>query len=278
MLTLVFACQPIGQLAATLVALIAVARQRDGIPSDAFPTQCNTECKKTLDSIWRWIIGVGVIPAVIALWFRLTIIESSRYTADVERDSNKAAAELKNYLLVPPQQVPVLASTSSSSSLDQVEATQENFRMRRRNSGASSGVASDAGSGIASGAASIIEEAHPQQNRENPQGGFVDSHIAITQLPLRNETGLNEQVQNLIPNGNHNVSLWLNQESLAGLEGGKLDHNKLPPAPSWREFKDYFWHAGNLRTLLATAFCWFCKLALIIYCYRLNSRANTSRH
>jgi hypothetical protein len=31
MLTAVFFCQPLGQLAATLVALIAAARQRDGI-------------------------------------------------------------------------------------------------------------------------------------------------------------------------------------------------------------------------------------------------------
>jgi hypothetical protein len=40
-----------------------------------------------------------VIPAVIALWFRLTIIESPRYTADVSGDTAKAASELKRYLL-----------------------------------------------------------------------------------------------------------------------------------------------------------------------------------
>lgn len=93
MLTLVFMCQPLGQLAATLVALIATARQRGGIPADATPGHCTGECLRTLDSIWRWIIGVGIIPAVIAIWFRLTIIESPRYTADVGRDSRKAASE-----------------------------------------------------------------------------------------------------------------------------------------------------------------------------------------
>src|ERR1700761_4661859 len=94
MLTAVFMCQPLGQMAATLVALIATANQRKGIPADAYPDQCNAQCLRTMDSIWRWIIGVGVIPAVLALWFRLTIIESPRYTADVGRDTQKAASEL----------------------------------------------------------------------------------------------------------------------------------------------------------------------------------------
>jgi PHS family inorganic phosphate transporter-like MFS transporter len=52
-----------------------------------------------LDSIWRWIIGVGIILAFIALWLRLTIIESARYTADVGKDSLKAASEVNRYLL-----------------------------------------------------------------------------------------------------------------------------------------------------------------------------------
>lgn len=275
MLTLVFACQPIGQLAATLVALIAVVRQRNGIPSDALIGQCNMECKKTLDSVWRWILGVGVIPAVIALWFRLTIIESPRYTADVERDSNKAATELESYLLIKSQ--PILSATSSSISLDQAQGAQENYRMRRGSSGAASGVASDAGSGIASGAASILEENHTQQTGENPQHGFKNNHIAITHLPLRNPTSQNQQSPRIVPNGSHNPPLWLHQESLAGLQGENFEHNELPPVPSWREFKDHFWHAGNLRTLLATSFCWFCTYPFIVFNCRLDSRVNTCR-
>ncbi|KAM3077243.1 hypothetical protein ACMFMG_003293 [Clarireedia jacksonii] len=98
MMTAVFMCQPLGQLAATLVTLIAVARQKNGIPDGATAINCIGECRKTMDSIWRWVIGVGVIPALLALWFRLTIIESPRYTTDVGRDSKKAASELNRYL------------------------------------------------------------------------------------------------------------------------------------------------------------------------------------
>lgn len=110
-MTIVFMCQPLGQLSATLVSLIAAISQRDGIPADATISNCTGHCLKTMDSIWRWIIGVGVIPAVIALWFRLTIIESPRYTADVGRDSKKAASELNRYL---PSEIESAATSTTS--------------------------------------------------------------------------------------------------------------------------------------------------------------------
>lgn len=190
MMTLVFMCQPLGQLAATLVALIAVARQRGSIPSVATVNDCTDECRKTLDSIWRWIIGVGVIPAVVALWFRLTIIESPRYTADVSGDSRKAASELNRYL---PTETD---STSSSSSVNM-----ENSPLNRRTS--------DEGTTL-----------------RNPSGGN-------SQPPPENDDDLED----------------------GALEDA--DENKAPPAPSWRDFKDYFWHEGNIRTLAATSLCWF---------------------
>lgn len=137
MLTAVFMCQPLGQLAATLVTLIAGASNRNGLPSDATMTSCNAECKRTLDSVWRWIIGVGVIPAVIAIWFRLTIIESPRYTADVGRDSRKAASELHRYLLLQAQTA--AASTSS------IHIHGQDLRLRPATSGASSGAISEIG-------------------------------------------------------------------------------------------------------------------------------------
>jgi MFS transporter, PHS family, inorganic phosphate transporter len=43
-----------------------------------------------------------------------------------------------------------------------------------------------------------------------------------------------------------------------------------PPAPSWQDFKQYFWHDGNIRTLIATSFCWFC-VDLPFYGLGMNS-------
>lgn len=73
-MTAVFMCQPLGQLAATLVTLIVVASQHNGIPTDAMPNHCNAKCLKTMDSTWRWIIGVGVIPAVIGIVSYFTVL------------------------------------------------------------------------------------------------------------------------------------------------------------------------------------------------------------
>lgn len=73
MLTAVFMCQPLGQLLATLVPLIAVFAARGSLPNDT--KDCLQDCQKTLDVIWRLILGLGAVPAAASLWFRLTIIE-----------------------------------------------------------------------------------------------------------------------------------------------------------------------------------------------------------
>jgi PHS family inorganic phosphate transporter-like MFS transporter len=79
MLTAVFMCQPLGQLFATLVPLIAVYAARGSLPADT--RECDLECQKTLDIVWRLVLGLGAVPAAASLWFRLTIIE--RYGADI---------------------------------------------------------------------------------------------------------------------------------------------------------------------------------------------------
>lgn len=196
-MTLVFLCQPLGQLAATLVALIAVVNQRGGIPADATVDSCDAGCKKTLDSIWRWIIGVGVIPAVIALWFRLTIIESPRYTADVSGDSRKAAAELQRYLPV--------EGTSIASSSSSIDMTMENNPLNRRTT-----------------------------NFRSSEDG------ATLQYPSSLPSNRAEEMDDDL------------EDAASEPEG-----MKAPPEPSWKDFKNYFWHNGNIRTLVATSLCWF---------------------
>ncbi|CAG8978486.1 hypothetical protein HYALB_00005061 [Hymenoscyphus albidus] len=208
MLTVVFMCQPLGQLAATLVTLIAMANQKSGIPADAKRDNCNTECLKTLDSIWRWIIGVGVIPAVIALWFRLTIIESPRYTADVARDSKKAASELQGYLLSQ-------AQAASSTSIGIAGMEHNAHRLRRTTSGIAS---------VASG------------EQQRISGTFSENNNAREFDTASNRTSI------------------ASQQDSRDLE--PAEESIPPPEPSWQEFKQYFWKDGNLRTLIATSFCW----------------------
>ncbi|KAF8477138.1 hypothetical protein BDZ91DRAFT_778292 [Kalaharituber pfeilii] len=60
--------------------------------------ECQGSCKIVVDRMWRIVIGFGAIPACIALYYRLTIPETPRYTFDVARDIEKASADASTYL------------------------------------------------------------------------------------------------------------------------------------------------------------------------------------
>ncbi|XMA19390.1 hypothetical protein WAI453_012181 [Rhynchosporium graminicola] len=272
MLTLVFACQPLGQLAASLVSMIAIFRQRNSIPkgSTAYthlaPQNCNEECKITIDSVWRWIIGVGVIPAVIALWFRLTIIESPRYTADVGQDSKKAASELHRYLLMQAEPAGV---TSTS-----INVIRQDMEMQRRtSSGAVSGTMSEE-----SGQESRPPSPHRITRVEIPGGdATIKDHTQETvhvfsPLPP-SAMSENGQYFHNISSMQHGLDTVISPFERYDPFGPHTDQAipiLAPPPPSWQDFKQYFWHEGNLRTLMACSFCWFC-LDLPFYGLGMNS-------
>lgn len=48
--------------------------------------------------MWRIIVGFGAVPGCIALYYRLTIPETPRYTFDVARDVEKAGDDAQAYL------------------------------------------------------------------------------------------------------------------------------------------------------------------------------------
>ncbi|CED85180.1 phosphate transporter [Phaffia rhodozyma] len=87
MMTAVFAAQGFGNFAAALVSFIVVSAYKKQILNDS-----TTEYYH-IDVCWRLLIGLGCVPGVIALYYRLTISESPRYTVDVERDVAKAAQD-----------------------------------------------------------------------------------------------------------------------------------------------------------------------------------------
>lgn len=92
MMTAVFSAQGWGNLASAIVAVIVVT---------AFKHQIKTEALDNLvglDKAWRTLIGIGCVPAVIALYFRLTIPETPRFTMDVERNIKQAAQDVDTYL------------------------------------------------------------------------------------------------------------------------------------------------------------------------------------
>lgn len=116
MMGAVFAMQGIGQFAAGIMALIVVAGFKDSLTTAATVAQCDGVCGLAVDKMWRVIIGFGAVsiwyitillgsvltsfkvPGCVALYYRLTIPETPRYTFDVARDVVQAGSDVKAYI------------------------------------------------------------------------------------------------------------------------------------------------------------------------------------
>ncbi|KAF9173934.1 Inorganic phosphate transporter pho84 [Mortierella sp. AD011] len=88
MMAAVFAMQGFGYLTTGIIAIILLAAFKSSIHDDI----------KNLDYVWRILIGFGCIPALVAVYFRLTIPETPRYVLDIENNVNKAERDVANVL------------------------------------------------------------------------------------------------------------------------------------------------------------------------------------
>jgi MFS family permease len=84
----VFFMQACGILAASVVSVVVVAAVQAQNP-DVIP--------RAVDHIWRWMMGLSLIPATFAVVIRLSIPESPRYTLDVLDDPYKAFEEANRF-------------------------------------------------------------------------------------------------------------------------------------------------------------------------------------
>jgi PHS family inorganic phosphate transporter-like MFS transporter len=78
--------------ASTIVALVTLTVFKNGILQDS---QANLE---HLDYCWRILIGAGCVPGVVALYFRLTVPETPRFTMDIERNVKQACRNIEAVL------------------------------------------------------------------------------------------------------------------------------------------------------------------------------------
>ncbi|TPX65976.1 hypothetical protein SpCBS45565_g04778 [Spizellomyces sp. 'palustris'] len=88
MMAAVFSMQGFGLIFGVLVALIVLP---------CFKSAVN-ENVQALDHVWRIILVVGLVPAALALYYRLTIPESPRYTSDITGDEMQALRDAKSFL------------------------------------------------------------------------------------------------------------------------------------------------------------------------------------
>ncbi|KAI8609630.1 major facilitator superfamily domain-containing protein [Chytriomyces sp. MP71] len=88
MIAAVFAMQGIGILMGAIVYVSCLAALKDSIQQDF----------TYLDYVWRITLGIGVIPALFAVYFRLTVPETPRFTADVMGATDKAVDDIERIL------------------------------------------------------------------------------------------------------------------------------------------------------------------------------------
>ncbi|KAK7035373.1 hypothetical protein VNI00_011904 [Paramarasmius palmivorus] len=93
MMNAVFASQGWGNFAAALIVFIITAAYKDSILADSDSTHWNS-----VDYVWRILIGLGCVPGVVALYFRLTIPEAPRFTMDIERNIAQASRDNEGIL------------------------------------------------------------------------------------------------------------------------------------------------------------------------------------
>ena len=83
----VFFMQSLGQISGNLVSLIVALVSRN---------QRNADLTRSVDIMWRWVIGIGVVPGVVASIFRFVIPETPRFLLDIEDDPIKAEFDATN--------------------------------------------------------------------------------------------------------------------------------------------------------------------------------------
>jgi MFS family permease len=79
MMASVFFMQPLGQIAGNIVSVVVIAIAR----ANSTPGE---DLSRTVDIMWRWVLGIGVVPGAVATLFRFAIPESPRYLVDIEDD------------------------------------------------------------------------------------------------------------------------------------------------------------------------------------------------
>jgi PHS family inorganic phosphate transporter-like MFS transporter len=92
--------QPLGQVAAAAVGLTVLTTlgKKRGLQSLTESPVDHEAAAAIIDRIWRIVIGVGAIPAFLAIIARVTIPESPRFTLDVSHDGKQALKANQEYL------------------------------------------------------------------------------------------------------------------------------------------------------------------------------------
>lgn len=98
MMAAVFMMQPLGQIVSQIVGLAVLeGYNHQNNFEDCHYSVTNVTsgitmegCGPQIDGIWRWVTGVGAIPAVVAIYYRFQIRDSGLYDLDVKNEGDRA--------------------------------------------------------------------------------------------------------------------------------------------------------------------------------------------
>ncbi|KAK1604022.1 hypothetical protein QYE76_027695 [Lolium multiflorum] len=96
----VFAMQGFGILAGGIVTLIISAAFRAAYPKPAYQDNATGSIGSEADFVWRIILMLGAVPALLTYYWRMKMPETARYTALVAKDAKLAAADMSKVLNV----------------------------------------------------------------------------------------------------------------------------------------------------------------------------------
>ena len=89
MMAAMFSAQGLGAFCSAFASFLCITGFRNSLQSGS----CDDNCRLALDKSWRIVYGLGIVPAAIALYFRLKFPESIRWTLDVQRNGSLAAID-----------------------------------------------------------------------------------------------------------------------------------------------------------------------------------------
>lgn len=94
----VFAMQGVGILVAGAVAMIVSKLFLIAYPADIFSVNNVLSTQPQADFIWRIVLMFGAVPAALTYYWRMKMPETARYTALVQGNALKAAADMAKVL------------------------------------------------------------------------------------------------------------------------------------------------------------------------------------
>lgn len=94
----VFAMQGMGIVVAGAVSMIVSKAFLAAFPAPEFASDYVGSVQPQADFVWRIVLMFGAVPAALTYYWRLKMPETARYTALVQKDHKKAAADMAKVL------------------------------------------------------------------------------------------------------------------------------------------------------------------------------------